>query len=269
MSDEIRNLPRTVLRPVLNRERSYRLLYVASVIAGLFAWLIISRQFPGFILAPPDKTFARLWELSVSGELLRAVASSLQHMLLGYLIAVFIAMPLGMLMGRVRIINDILSPVITLIYAVPSLAWAPFIMILFGLYFEARTVMVVIMCVFDMLIVMSTGIQSIGLRNSQLAKSFNATRWQIIRLILIPESLPFIFTSLRIGMVRAINGMLTAELFLATVNLGEIMKQASSRFDSGGVLAVVFVICVMGLISQEVLLRIEKHVCHWLPGNKE
>ena len=84
-----------------------------------------------------------------------------------------------------------------------------------------------------------------------------------LRLIVLPALLPFFFAALRVGSARAINGMITAELFFAAVNLGAIMKRATQNFDSATVLAVVLLICVLGLIAQSAITLLERRVLHW------
>ncbi len=121
------------------------------------------------------------------------------------------------------------------------------------------------MCVFDMIIVVSTGARNADRRLLDVGRSFGASAWQRTRLVLVPESLPFLFTALRIGVVRAVNAMITAELFLAAVNLGSIMKQAAVRLDSAAVLGVLAVLCLLGLALQEILLLIERRICVWRP----
>ncbi|MGQ4274665.1 ABC transporter permease [Terrihabitans sp. B22-R8] len=244
-------------------QRSDLLLFLASIVFGLVVWELVAKGYSSFVLSGPIEVLARLWQLTVSWELPSAFGGALQHMVVGFLIACAIAFPIGFLMGRVRFINDLLDPVVNLIYAVPSVAWAPFIMIWFGLYFEARVALVVMMCTFDMIIVVSTGARNAEQRLLNVGRSFGASAWQRTRLILLPESLPFTFTALRIGVVRAVNAMITAELFLAAVNLGKIMKQAAVRFDSAAVLGVLVLLCVTGLLLQEILLIAERRICTW------
>lgn len=239
------------------------ILSIASVIVGICIWHIVAAQYSAFILATPLQVATRLWELCADGQIPRAVGSALQHMILGFAIACLIAFPVGMLMGRSRVVFDLLDPLVNLIFAVPSVAWVPFIMIWCGLYFEARVALVVIMCMFDMLIVVSTGARNADTKILNVCRSFGASRWQVVRFGLLPESLPFIFTALRVGAVRSVNAMITAELFLATVNLGAIMKQGAVRFGSAAVLAVLVVLCLLGLSVQELILLVERRVCAW------
>ncbi|HEY9212322.1 MAG TPA: ABC transporter permease [Ancylobacter sp.] len=246
-------------------QRSFGFLYIASIAGGLVIWQIVAQGYSSFVLAPPLGVLERLWEMCVSGELPLALVGSLRHMVLGFAIACLIAIPLGMLMGRSRFINDLVDPIVNLVYAVPSVAWVPFIMIWFGLYFEARVALVVMMCVFDMIIVISTGARNADRRLLNVGRSFGANAWQRTWLVLLPESLPFLFTGLRIGVVRAVNAMITAELFLAAVDLGAIMKQAAVRLDSAAVLGILAVLCLLGLVLQEILLLIERRICVWRP----
>lgn len=254
-----------VRQRALGLRRSPLFLYVLSITLGLVLWQLIAQRYSSFVLAPPPAVLARLAELSWSGELPTALLNASKHMLLGFAISVAIALPLGMLMGRVRAIHEMFDPVVNLIYAVPAVAWAPVIMIWFGLFFEARVALVVIMCTLDMLIVVSEGARNVDRRLVAVGRAYGASAWQNTRFVLLPASLPFIFAALRIGVVRAVNAMITAELFLAAVNLGAIMKQAAVRLDSAAVLGVLFVLCVLGLALQELLLWSEKHICRWAP----
>ncbi|KKB62745.1 hypothetical protein WM40_15815 [Robbsia andropogonis] len=236
----------------------------ASVVSGLFVWEAVARTQSAVLLASPMATLHKLAATIGDGSLPAALWASMGHMALGYLIAVLIAVPVGLAMGRSRTVHALLDPVVTLIYAVPSVAWAPFIMIWYGLFFKARVALVVIMCVFDMIIVVDAGARDVSPRLLDVGRAYGARRWQLIQLVLLPACLPFLLTALRIGAIRAVNAMITAELFLATVNLGGIMKQASARFDSAGVLSVLVVLALLGLVVQEGLLLIERRACRWL-----
>lgn len=239
-------------------------LYVVSIVLGLAIWQAVARHYPGFVLATPLAVLARLADMIQSGALPRAFAGAVQHMALGFAISIAVAFPVGLAMGRVRALHDMLDPVVNLVYAVPAVAWAPLIMIWFGLYFEARVALVVLMCTLDMLIVVSEGSRSIDLRLLAVGRSFGAGSWRNARLVLLPASTPFLFAALRIGVVRAVNAMITAELFLATVNLGAIMKQASVRFDSAAVLGILFLMSLLGLLLQELLLLAEQRMGRWM-----
>jgi NitT/TauT family transport system permease protein len=96
-----------------------------------------------------------------------------------------------------------------------------------------------------------------------VGQSFGASHVQRLRLIVLPALLPFLFAALRVGSARAINGMITAELFFAAVNLGALMKRASQNFDSAAALSVVVLVCLLGLAAQSLINMLESHFLRW------
>jgi len=238
-------------------------LYLLSLIAGLLLWELVAGQFSKVVLSPPSAVARHLLLHTRSLLLPSLLLQSLGHAAVGYLLAAAVALPLGFLMGRSDTAFHMFDPVVNAIYAIPTLAFVPFLVIWFGLFFEARTALVFLMCVFDMLVAVSAGARNVEPALINVGRSFAADRWQIVTKILVPASLPFVFTALRIGLVRAVNGMITAELFFAAVNLGAYMQQAQNRFDSAGLLAVLTILCLLGLAMQEGIKAVEARALPW------
>lgn len=239
------------------------LLYAASLLTGLVVWDLAARSVSGFILAPPTSVLAHLTGMMVSGALPAMLGQSVGHMLLGFALAAAVAVPLGFLMGREPRVNAMVDPLISAFMAIPAVGFVPFLIIWFGLFFEGRVALVFLMCVFDMLVVIAAGARDVDPRLSDVGRAFGAGRWQRFRMILLPASLPFLLTGVRIGLVRAVNGLITAELFFAAVNLGAYMKAAANRFDSAGVLSILVVLSLMGLVIQEGLRALEHRILPW------
>ena len=238
-------------------------LYGLSLLGGLIAWELIAAQFSKVILSPPTAVARHLYIHSVNLELPRLLWYSLGHTLLGYALAVAVAVPLGFLMGRSERAFAMCDPVVNALYSIPTIAFVPFIVIWFGLFFPARTALVFLMCVFDILVTVSAGAQNVERTLIDVGRAFGAERWLLFRKVLLPASLPFLFTALRIGMARAVVAMITAELFFATVNLGKYMQAAQNRFDSAGLLAVLTILAVLGLLVQEGLKALEARMLPW------
>ena len=239
------------------------MLYGLSLLGGLIAWELIAAQFSKVILSPPTAVARHLYIHSVNLELPRLLWYSLGHTLLGYALAVAVAVPLGFLMGRSERAFAMFDPVVNALYSIPTVAFVPFIVIWFGLFFPARTALVFLMCVFDILVTVSAGARNVERNLIDVGRAFGAGRWLLFRKVLLPASLPFLFTALRIGMVRAVVAMITAELFFATVNLGKYMQAAQNRFDSAGLLAVLTILAVLGLLVQEGLKALEARMLPW------
>lgn len=230
---------------------------LASILAGLVVWDLVARQFSAFIIARPWAVAQSLWALAESGQLFQLLAGSLVHMLAGYGLAVAVAIPLGMLLGRNATLRAMTDPVVGALYSIPTVAFVPFVVVWFGLLLEARIALVFLMCVLDMLVIMTAGVRDIDPAFIRVGRSFGASRWQMARLVLLPASLPLALTALRIGIIRAVNGMITAELLLAAVNFGSFMKNAAGRFDSASVIAVLVVFALLGLLFQNALRMVE------------
>lgn len=236
-------------------------LYSASILLGLAIWEVIARRLPEIVLAPPSVVVLRLlWDLPGMGS---ALLGSLAQLALGYGLAVLVGVPLGFLIGRNRTAAEMADPVLNAIYAIPPVAFVPFLIIWFGLFLEARVALVFLMSIFEILVTVAAGARNVDPALLAVGRSFGARRLELVGKVVLPASLPFIFAALRIGLVRGINGMITAELFLAAANLGALMKTYASHFDTAGILAVILLLCILGLIAQEGLKALEARVLPW------
>ncbi|WP_420394149.1 ABC transporter permease [Acuticoccus sp.] len=253
----------TTLAALASSRGGTRLIYPLSFVLGLLVWEVVASLLPRVVFAAPSRVFWAMVDGFASGAIPLGFLNSLQHMVAGLALAIAVAMPLGFLLGRNRTAATMFDPVVNAFFAIPSVAFVPFIMIWFGLFYEARVALVFFMCVFDVLITVSAGARNIDPAVLNVARSFQVTGLARLRKVLLPASLPFVFTALRIGVVRAVNAMITAELFFAAVNLGAIMQTASSRFDAPTMLGVVFLVSLFGLALQEVVKRAEVRLLPW------
>jgi len=229
-----------------------------SIIVGLAAWEIAALGFSALVLPGPSAVLARFLDPEFLLRLSGAVANSLLAFAAGLILALAIAVPLGVVLGRSRLLRSMFEPLINAIYAIPPVAFVPFLIIWFGLFFEARVALVFMMCFFDILVIVISGSRDVRRQTVDVGRSFAASRSQILRLVVLPAMTPFMFAALRVGSARAINGMITAELFFAAVNLGQIMKRSTQAFDTSSALAVVVVVCLLGLVAQTIILRLER-----------
>ena len=239
------------------------LLYAVSLGIGLGLWEIYARSLPGIVLAPPSSVVVRMLQGLISGELTIALLGSLGALVVGYALAIVVGVPLGFLIGRSKRTSEMVEPVMNAIYAIPPVAFVPFIIIWFGLFFEARVALVFLMAIFEIVVTVAAGAGNLEPGLIDVGRSFGASRRKMLRSVIVPAALPFVFAALRLGLVRAINGMITAELFLAAVNLGKVMKDAASRFDTAGLLTVILLLCLLGLVTQEGLKALEARLMPW------
>ncbi|MGD9802089.1 MAG: ABC transporter permease [Hyphomicrobiaceae bacterium] len=238
-------------------------LSILSVVVVLLLWQWGSSQTSGLLLPRPSAVLGKFLDPAWSGALMSALSQSLRQFVLGFGLALAIAVPLGIVIGRFRTLREMFEPVINAIYAIPPVAFVPFMVIWFGLFFEARVALVFWMSFFDVLVVIIAGARDVRKPLLDVGRSFGASRLQQLRLIVLPSLLPFFIGALRVGSARAINGMITAELFFAAVNLGAMMKRSTQQFDTAAVLSIVLLICLLGLLAQSLVAALERRLVHW------
>jgi NitT/TauT family transport system permease protein len=240
-----------------------RVVSALSIVVGLAIWQVVAGYVSDFILPAPLAVLERFADPAWLMRLLRALSDSLIQLGLGFALSLGTAVPLGIVIGRSSVLTRMFEPVINALYAIPPVAFVPFLIIWFGLFLEARVALVFLMSFFDILVVVIAGARDVRRPLIEVGQSFGASHVQRLRLIVLPALLPFFFAALRVGSARAINGMITAELFFAAVNLGALMKRASQNFDSAAVLSVVVLICLLGLIAQSLINMLESRCLRW------
>ena len=234
-----------------------------SVLLGLCLWQALASQVSDLILPPPTNVLSRLFDAAFERRLLLALGGFMGSLAVGFGISLAVAVPLGILIGRSPTLAQMFEPLVTAIYALPPVAFIPFLVLWFGLFFEARVALVVLMTVFDIMVVIIAGARDIKSSLVDVGRSFGASKSAQLRLIVFPALLPFLFSGVRVGIARAINGTITAELFFAAVNLGALMKRASQNFDTATVLLIVAMVSLLGLLSQTIMSSLEKHFLRW------
>jgi NitT/TauT family transport system permease protein len=243
------------------------LLYPISIVLGLMVWEAIARVLAQQFFAPPSAVLGRLAAMMADGSLPLALFGAVQHMLAGYLLAVAVAIPVGIVVGRNVAVATAVEPVLNAVYAIPPVALVPFFIIWFGLYFEARVALVFAMCVFEILINVLQGVRNIDRGLLDAARSLEVHGFALYRKVVIPAAAPFIFTGLRVGIGRAVNAMITAELFFSAVNLGAMLKNRGNAFDTPSVFAIILVISLFGLACQEAMRYAERRILPWQHGS--
>ncbi|MBX6327383.1 MAG: ABC transporter permease [Pseudolabrys sp.] len=234
-----------------------------SLAAGIASWEIVGRNTSQAFMVPFSETVLRLWQLVRSGDFLTQLLDSAQLFMTGFVIAVAIGAPLGLLLARVRTLRVGVEPYIMILYATPMVALIPFILSIMGFGFAPKVLVVFLFAVFPVLYNTIEGARSIRPELIEVARSFRSREWALWREVMLPYTLPFIMTGVRQAIGRALVGMVAAEFFLSSTGLGQLIMGASQNFDTGGVFASIFVIGLIGVGLMRVGLMIEHHFARW------
>jgi len=183
----------------------------------------------------------------------------------GYCAAAAIGVPLGLAMGLWRRMSYILSPFVDTLNAVPRVTLLPLLIIWFGIGIWSKVAVVFLGAVIPIVISTLSGVRTSEARFVAMARSFSASRVRIFGSIVLPGSVPFIFTGLKYAAGRALLGVVVGELYAATAGVGHLIADAGNMFQTDTLFFGVLVFTATGLIVVGALGRLERHFERWRP----
>src|SRR5256885_1379180 len=208
--------------------------FLLSLLGGLAIWEIAGRNTSAAFMVPLSETIERLVELAQAGRLSQQMASSLALFFTGFLAAVAVGMPAGLLLARVRVLREALDVYIMILYATPMVALIPFILSLMGFGFAPKVLVVFLFAVFPIVYNTVEGARSIKPELVEVARSYRSSEWALWRDVMVPYTLPFTMTGVRQAVGRGLVGMVAAGVFLSSTGLGQLIMSGSQNFDTPG-----------------------------------
>lgn len=239
----------------------------STLLAFGVSWELIGRTGvvnPLFISSPTLVAHA-LYQLFAEGEIWNDLKVSGTEFVTGYLMAAGVAIPLGLAVGWYKRLYYVLSPFIDTLNAVPRVTLLPLIVIWFGIGIWSKIVVVFLGAVIPMLINTFSGVKTNEARFLRVARSFGASEFKIFWSIVLPGTVPFIFTGLKYAAGRALLGVVVGELYAATAGIGYLIAIAGNTFQTDKVFAGILIVMVTGLVTVEVLNRLERRFDAWRP----
>jgi NitT/TauT family transport system permease protein len=242
------------------------LVSLVGLAIGAGIWELVGRNTQASSFSPFSTTIKALWQMTRSGELPRALESSLQLFGAGLGFALVIGFFLGLLLARVRVLRIGLEPYVAMLYATPMVALIPFILSLFGFEFRAKVIVVTLFGVWPILINTLEGARSVSGDLLEVAKSYRSSEPKLWWHVIVPYTLPYTMTGVRQGIARSLIGMLASEFLLAASGLGNLILTYTQRFDTAHVLAAVLVITLLATALMAIGRAIENYFARWKAG---
>ena len=243
--------------------RGYRVPMVASLLIWAVLWEIVGRAELTILLPPLSRVFVRLVEIVPTGTFISALGITAQAFLIGNVIAICVGVPLGILMGRSVIADRIFLPWVNLFLSAPLTALVPVIMVLFGLGQTTIILTVVLFAIWIIVLDSRAGVRSISPSLVEMADSFGANRWQAFRHIYVWAALPEILAGIRLGMIRAVKGVIIGQILVSIVGFGALFKLYGSRFLMEHFWAALLVLFALAFIIAESLAWLERRVDYY------
>ena len=246
------------------------ILGLLGIIVVLLLWeavpyLVTMKAGTKLFFTPPSQVAETLWTLFASGEIWAPLGVSAAGFTIGLAIAIVIALPLGILIGRSETLNAFFDPFITAFNATPRLVFLPLVLLWFGLGLWSKVVIVAFGAIFPLLINTHEGIRNADRLLINVVRSFGAKEWDVVRFVVVPNALPYILTGLRLAIGRAVLGVVVSEFFGSDQGLGVMMVQAASQYKVNIVFAGMIVFMVLSLAMTSVVKFLESRLGRWRP----
>jgi len=251
----------------LYRRNERAIIGTASVLGFLLIWEAAFRFAwvnPIFISSPVQVLRAAS-EVFSSADFRVDLETSGTEYLVGYLMAIAVGIPLGLAIGWYKRLYFALSPFIHTLNTTPRITLLPIIIIWFGIGIWSKIMVVFLGAVIPMLISTCSGVRTSEERFLRVARSFSASEGRIFVSIVLPGTVPFIFTGLKFASGRALLGVIVGELYAATAGLGVFIASAGNAFQTDKMLLGVLIVVAAGLVTMEGLDRIERRFDVWRP----
>jgi ABC-type nitrate/sulfonate/bicarbonate transport system permease component len=258
-------VPRRLRLPGIPDRVKYGLI---GFVVVLPLWELVVRL--GFIkrvtLSSPSLIFTTgINDLLVTRELWPHLGQSSQQFVLGLGLALLTGVPLGLALGLFRRLNYFLDPWLSAIYATPTIALVPLVVLVLGLGLESKIFIVWLEAIFVIVVSTMAGVRAAEARYLDLAKSFRASRRMTFTSVILPSSFPDILTALRLGVTRALVGVVVAEFFASNKGIGFFINFSGTTLRTDRVMLGVIILGVIGVILGEAVRRIERRFERWRP----
>jgi ABC-type nitrate/sulfonate/bicarbonate transport system permease component len=211
----------------------------------------------------PSLIVRRLIGMIADGSIWPHIAASATVVGIGFATAALIGIPIGLAMGQSTVVRGTLEPYIAAIYASPTVAFLPLMIIWLGIGIPSKVALVFLGCVVIVIVNTETGVAQVDQRLVETARSFMANEGQILRIIVLPSALPFILAGMRLAMGRALLMVVVAEIYASNAGLGYLIFQAGGYYDTAQVFVGVAILATAGVLLNTALRSIERRLAPW------
>jgi ABC-type nitrate/sulfonate/bicarbonate transport system permease component len=247
----------------LGRERRERnLIVLISALVFLGAWEILGRLSNPLFFAPVSHVLVELVDGLADPQmvLLQGLVETLAVLVPGFVLACVLGVALGVLMGRSNMAYQLLDPFVTILYNTPRVALIPILLLWLGVGTTLKIVIVMLAAIFPVSVNTMAGVRDVSSQLTEPARSMGASERQLLWKVILPATLPFITTGLKLGLGRALTTVIVAEFFVSVSGLGGILHATSSSYQMAKMLVPALILAGMGIAIDGLLTWLEKLV---------
>jgi len=242
-----------------------RLLAVGSPILLLFVWevLVRTQALDARFVPAPTTIFAAAWQMTLSGELWEHLKASLVRLVAGFLIGALPGVALGLVMGLNRYVRAALDPIVAATYPIPKIAILPLVMLALGIGEASKIAIVAIAVIYLALINTMLGVMTLDRIYFEVARNYGAPWLKLFTRVIIPGTLPHIFTGLRLSLGVSLIVIVSAEFVAAKSGIGYLIWTSWESLVIEKMFVGIIVITVLGVVFTFALKELERVMIPW------
>jgi NitT/TauT family transport system permease protein len=238
-------------------------LALGVVILGAWQSLVALKVLDPFFVSRPSAIASRIWTWISAGTLWRHLFVTVEESLLGLIVGAALGIVSGFALARMPFAGRVLDPYIKMLNAVPRVVLAPLFLLWFGLGIWSKVALAVTLVFFVMFFNTYQGVRDADTVVIDNVRMLGATERQLVRHVLVPSALTWIFSSLQTSLGFAMVGAVVGEYLGATHGLGYVIAQAEGTFDTTGVFAGMTVLALVVVIASAAVSRLERWLLRW------
>jgi sulfonate transport system permease protein len=242
---------------------------LVSLAIALLLWEVAAWNVDPVLFTSPTKVAVAGYKMVLSGELWTYLWPSLVVLAIGFALAVVAGIGIGLLLARFWVLDVALNVYITFLYSIPSVALVPLIVLWAGFETTAKVIILFLFAFFPMVINTYQGVKSVDPKLIEVGRAFRCSERQLWANIVIPASLPFIVTGLRLALGRGLIGMVLADLYTAISGIGYLIVRTASTYQVDKMFVPIVTLGLLGVTLTALLRVAEKYVAPWTATSQD
>ena len=241
----------------------YQLPGMSSLILWGLLWEIVGRLGVTFFIPPLSEVFQTLFSISGTPAFLKALSETAYAFVVGVFSSIVIGVPVGILMGKTRLLDELLLPWVNIFLSAPLTALVPVLMVLFGFGMKSIIITTTLFAIWIIILNSRAGVMQIDRSLVEMARCFGASPMDAFTKIYFWAALPEILGGVRIGVIRAVKGVIIGQLLISIVGFGALFELYSANFLMGHFWAVLIVLFALAFTISEFLAYLERRVGYY------
>ena len=248
---------------ILSKDNGIRL---ATLLGILLVWEVVSRIVRPIIFTSPQRAWDAFWQMTGDGSLLLAWQETLFVLFAGLSLAAVFGVTLGILFGRYRTAGDLFEPEITAVFMTPRIALLPIISLWLGFGEPAKILIVFLFSFFEIYFTVRNGVRTVDRDFVEVARAYNVDEQTMLTKVVLPASLPYVVTGLRLGLLHGMVGVVLVGFFLENNGIGGLIFNYGQNFRIPFLFGALVTVMVVGMAINVTLRWAERRIAPWRAG---